>query len=75
MPVKLYRRPDDFNESLAAMYYHPEKANDASVASRCITFQVTDACNLRCSYCYQTNKGTRVMPVETAKALIDLSLS
>ncbi len=73
--MKLYRRPDDFNESLAAMYYHPEKANDASVASRCITFQVTDACNLRCSYCYQTNKGTRVMPVETAKALIDLILS
>ena len=24
-----------------------------------ITFQVTENCNLCCSYCYQTNKGKR----------------
>ena len=37
-----------------------------------ITFQVTDSCNLRCTYCYQINKGTRVMSFETAKQFVDL---
>ena len=37
-----------------------------------ITFQLTDGCNLRCTYCYQINKGTRVMSFETAKKFIDL---
>lgn len=36
-----------------------------------ITFQVTNACSLACSYCYQINKGTKVMPFETAKTFID----
>lgn len=39
-----------------------------------ITFQVTNACNLACSYCYQINKGTKVMSFNTAKKLIDLLL-
>lgn len=37
-----------------------------------ITFQVTDNCNLRCSYCYQINKGTHRMPFSVAKNFIDL---
>ena len=37
-----------------------------------ITFQVTDACNLKCSYCYQINKGHHSMPFEIAKKFIDL---
>lgn len=37
-----------------------------------ITFQLTDDCNLRCTYCYQINKGKRVMSFETAKKFIDL---
>ena len=36
-----------------------------------LTFQVTDKCNLACSYCYQQNKGTRRMPFEVAKEAID----
>ena len=43
--------------------------------SRTITFQVTDACNLACTYCYQINKSTRVMKFETAKKLIDMILT
>ena len=39
--------------------------------SRAITFQVTDACNLACTYCYQINKGKRRMSFETAKKVID----
>ena len=36
-----------------------------------ITFQVTDACNLRCSYCYQIEKNTNKMTFEVAKKFID----
>lgn len=43
--------------------------------ARTITFQVTDACNLCCSYCYQINKGHHVMPFEIAKQFIDKILN
>lgn len=39
--------------------------------TRTITFQITDDCNLCCSYCYQINKGHHKMPFEIAKTLID----
>ena len=39
-----------------------------------ITFQVTDACNLRCKYCYQINKQNHFLNFETAKKFIDLLL-
>lgn len=42
------------------------------VITRQLTFQVTDGCNLCCSYCYQTNKGKRKMSFETAKKMIDM---
>lgn len=45
---------------------------DPDVTCRNITFQVTDDCCLNCSYCYQINKGHRMMSVETAKEIIDL---
>lgn len=47
---------------------------DPNKMTRTITFQVTDSCNLKCSYCYQINKGKRVMSLDTAKKLIDLIL-
>lgn len=37
-----------------------------------ITFQVTEACNLRCSYCYQIQKSSKIMSWETAKACVDI---
>lgn len=43
--------------------------------TRTFTFQVTDACNLACSYCYQINKSTRKMPFEVAKLAVDSLLS
>jgi uncharacterized protein len=39
-----------------------------------ITFAVTDNCNLRCNYCYQTKKENNVMSFETAKEFIDSML-
>lgn len=37
-----------------------------------ITFQVTEDCNLCCTYCYQINKKKTIMSFDTAKAFIDL---
>ena len=51
--------------------YHDE--NDPSIAvCRNVTFQVTDDCCFKCSYCYQGHKGHKQMSKETAKAGIDL---
>lgn len=43
--------------------------------TRNITFQVTDACNLRCSYCYEHAKSPARMSFETAKKAIDMILA
>lgn len=36
-----------------------------------ITFQVTEACNLRCTYCYQICKTNSVLDFDTARKFID----
>ena len=36
-----------------------------------LTFQVTEDCNLKCSYCYQGHKTKNKMSFETAKKFID----
>ena len=53
---------------------HTDKFTQDWKATRNITFQVTDACNLRCTYCYQINKHHNVMPFEVAKKFIDMLL-
>ena len=40
-----------------------------------LTFQVTEACNLCCTYCFQTNKSSKRMSIDTAKATIDYLLT
>lgn len=40
--------------------------------SREVTFQVTEKCNLVCTYCYQGNKSGKNMSWETAKTIVDL---
>lgn len=40
-----------------------------------ITFQVTEDCNMNCSYCYQHAKSSKRMTFETAKAVIDMILA
>ena len=69
---------EQFQDMIARLY--PEIRSDSqkkedSVLSRTITFQVTDACNLACTYCYQHNKGTRKMSLETAKKFADMILT
>ena len=43
--------------------------------ARTITFQLTEDCNLCCSYCYQINKAKHKMDFETAKKAVDVILN
>ncbi len=78
---KIPHRIKEFGQALIEMF--PEDMERENVTereeqlniARTITFQVTDACNLACTYCYQGNKGTHSMPFEIAKELIDKLLS
>lgn len=72
------RRFEQWQDLIGRLFpeYREEDAEGAGrVLTRSVTFQVTDACNLCCSYCYQINKGHRKMSIETAKKFIDLLLS
>lgn len=51
-----------------------EKMDINNHRTKDITLQVTDSCNLNCSYCYQHNKGTHHMSFETAKQFLDMIL-
>ena len=61
-----FRENEEYGDSLNR--YFCEGNNKFT---RNITFQITDDCNLCCSYCYQHNKGHHKMPFEVAKKLID----
>ena len=69
---------EQYSDSISRLYpeLHQEKDENGKLPlSKSFTFQVTDACNLACTYCYQINKGIRVMNFEDAKNAIDLLLS
>lgn len=57
---------EEFTDTLGRYFGSPSVGK-----TRTITFQITDDCNLCCSYCYQINKGHHKMPFEIAKTLID----
>lgn len=63
-------------ESYDAMLGRLYPVSDSDVFTNVfnVTFQVTDDCNLRCTYCYQINKGHHKMSLDVAKKFIDLLL-
>lgn len=61
-----FRENEEYGDSLNRYFYE-----ENNKFTRNITFQITDDCNLCCSYCYQHNKGHHKMPFEIAKKLID----
>lgn len=81
MPEKI-KKFEQYQDMISRLYpdLHQKSRNNGVIdketpLSRTVTFQVTDKCNLACTYCYQINKGTRRMSFETAKAFVDLLLS
>lgn len=62
---------NQYNEAVPKMFPEIFDTRDKEISIKTVTFQVTDACNLQCSYCYQINKGVRKMTFDTAKKVID----
>lgn len=71
MEIKPFEQYQDFLGRLLSAQSKFEGTEPAEM-TKTVTFQVTDGCNLRCTYCYQINKGKRVMDIETAKKFVDL---
>lgn len=75
--IKRRKRFEQYTDMFGKLYPElcREESDGTRIMPRTVTFQVTDNCNLACSYCYQINKGTRRMSFETAKKFVDLLLS
>lgn len=63
MVQRLYKKDFDLSGALSALKI-----------CRYVTFQITNACNLRCSYCYEHNKNCGAMSLDTAKKVVDYIL-
>ena len=63
------KRVKSYDEQIFHLFLRNK--NEEKKPSVQITFQVTDACNLACTYCYQINKSHHSMPLELAKEFID----
>ena len=68
---------EPYFEYLLRLY--PEMASDSPLEIngghvRSITLQVTDDCNMACTYCYQHSKKSNVMTSETAKEFLNMIL-
>ena len=61
-----------YSEFITSIYPWNEDYEPTASRVRNVTFQVTDDCCLKCSYCYQGHKGHRFMTKETAKKGVDL---
>lgn len=78
-PTTVQRKFTSFTDFIAKCY--PEASEGSAtmgpdrILTRTVTFQVTDKCNLACTYCYQINKSVRRMKFEDAKLFIDKLLS
>lgn len=73
---KMTRRTEQYQDMISRFYPYPydrqKETNKIQTAN--VTFQVTDGCNLKCTYCYQINKGHHSMPFEVAQKFIDMLL-
>lgn len=70
-------RTEGYSDELIRLF--PELCVNEPIRRNCrhckdITFQVTEDCNLQCTYCYQHNKTKNRMSFDTAKDFVDLLL-
>lgn len=67
-------KTEQFQDYLARLFPPGLSESGERKLARTVTFAVTDACSLRCTYCYQGVKSHHVMSFETAKKFTDLVL-
>ena len=67
-----------YQDYIGEIFKFGEKSGEVSctqpLATKIVTFQVTDGCSLRCTYCYQIEKCSNIMTFDKAKVLIDYIL-
>ena len=63
------KAPIDYNEYIRRLY---QDKNPHISSCRNVTFVVTEACDLRCVYCYETHKCAKYMTFDVAKKIVDL---
>lgn len=63
------RKTKQWQDIISSLFRNEEVEQSETLT---VTFQITDACNLKCSYCYQINKHNHIMDIETAKKFIDM---
>lgn len=64
-----------FSDFLCKLYADElHESDEERLGARSVTIQVTDSCNLRCSYCYQINKHENFISLDDAKKFIDMIL-
>ena len=42
---------------------------------KAVSITLTQSCNLACVYCYEQHKSSQIIPVDTAKRIIDKELA
>ena len=69
-------KTEQYQDMISRFYPYPynREIETNKIQTANVTFQVTDACNLKCTYCYQINKGHHVMPFEIAQKFINILL-
>lgn len=70
--IKIEKSILSFSNYISKLYGKRNKQLELN-GSYCktFTFQVTEDCNLRCSYCYQINKSPNKMTLEMGKKAVD----
>ena len=74
---KFYMTREDFpsyNDEIARVYrqLHPKEENkEDDMLCKDVTFCVTEACNLACTYCYECHKTSRRMAGRRPSRLLD----
>ena len=66
-------KTEQYQDMIARIFPHPGEENSHHIITA--TIQVTDACNLACTYCYQINKHHHIMEPEVGKKFIDMLLN
>lgn len=72
--MKIKRKQfEQYQDMIGRLYpeYNRQTTNIHDMPTIEITFQITNACSLACTYCYQINKGQKIMAFNTAKDFID----
>ena len=72
VPHNHYIGDETFETQVERSFCDDRNLNENPYPCANITFQVTEDCNLACTYCYQHNKSKKRMTFDVAKKALDL---